>query len=172
MKRIAHCLLASLGCAATAQAEVAVYHDQQFKVPSLVVMNDDGPVYYSDLRFTTNEDGSYTLVRATRRNLALVDSATVTVDETIPAQAELAVSGIMSIPCAALEEPAVLRNGNTFRVILAESALDPDAVCMSLLAITEFDITLPLELSGLAAGEYRVIVNGRSTHFVLHYDAD
>lgn len=171
MKLLARSLLATLACAAaTAQADLAVYRNQQLEVPRLVVMNNTGPVYYSDLRFRANPDGSYTLVRALRHPLAEVDSVEVTVDQTEPAQAEVAISGSLSVACEALEEPVVMRKGNIIRIVLPETLPEPDEVCMSLVAVTPFDITVPLDLSGLKAGTYRVIANGRFTRFRL--DAD
>ena len=64
----------------------------------------------------------------------------------------------------------MIRSGNTFHVVLAETPLDPLALCMSLLAVTEFDVEVPLDLTGLAAGTYEVIVNGVRTSFVLGAD--
>lgn len=155
---------------ASAQAEVPVYRDQQLELPTAVVLTDAGPVYYGDVRFTANQDGSFTLAEAKRRNLARIDNATVAVDQTFPAQAEVSADGILSIACVGLEEPAVVREGNTFYVVLAETPIDPLALCMSLLAVTEFGVDVPLDLTGLEAGTYQVIVNGVTKNFTLNAD--
>ncbi len=154
----------------SAQAEVPVYRDQQLELPSAVVLTDAGAVYYGDVRFTTNADGSFTLVQAKRRKLAEVDAAVVAVDPTFPAQAEVTAGGFLSIACVALEEPAVVRDGNTFYVALAETPIDPLAICMPFVAFTSFNVDVPLDLSGLEAGTYTVIVNGIETSFTLAED--
>ncbi len=152
--------------AASVHAEVPVYRNQQLDVPSAVVMTPNGPVYYGDVRFSANQDGSFTLVDAKRRNLAEVDAATVSVDATV-AQAEVEANGFLSIPCVALEEPAVVREGRTFHVVLAETTMAPDAVCIPVVAFTPFRAEVTLDLRGLEAGEYRVIANGVERKFVL-----
>jgi hypothetical protein len=130
-------------------------------------MTPNGPVYYGDVRFTGNPDGSFTLVDAKRRNLAEVDTATVSVDATV-AQAEVEARGLLSIACVALEEPAVVRDGNTFHVVLAETTMAPDAVCMALVAYTPFRAEVTLDLRGLEPGAYVVNVNGVTKSFVIN----
>ncbi len=166
MNLLTRLLLGALPLAATAQAEVPVYRNQQLELPSAVVMTASGPVYYGDIRFTTNQDGSFTLTDAKRRNLAVVEETHLAVDTTTR-QAEVSANGILSIACVALEEAAVVREGHTFHVVLAETTMEPDAVCMSLVAITEFEIDVPLDLNGLEPGEYTVDVNGVESVFVL-----
>jgi hypothetical protein len=166
MKFVARLSLIACTLAASAQAEVPVYRNQQLDVPSAVVLTGQGPVYYGDVRFTANPDGSFALTEAKRRKLALVDSATVTVDAAT-AQAEVAARGELTIACVALEEPAVVRDGHTFHVVLAETPLDPLALCMPFVAVTRFDVEVPLDLRGLDAGAYVVNVNGVIKNFVL-----
>jgi hypothetical protein len=167
MKMFSRLLFVVLPLAASAHAEIPVYRNQQLDVPSAVVMTAQGPVYYGDIRFTANQDGSFSLIDAKRRNLAQVDSATVTVDRTV-AQAAVEAKGILSIACVALEEAAVVREGRTFHVVLAETTMDPDAVCMALVAVTPFHVEVPLDLRGLEAGEYLVNVNGVTKRFVIN----
>lgn len=159
-------LLAALPLAASTQADVPVYRNQQLDVPSAVVVTERGPVYYGDVRFTANQDGSFTLVEAQRRNLAQIDAATLTVDANA-AQAEVGASGLLSIACVALEEPAVVREGNTFYVVIAETTMEPETVCMSLVAVTPFQAEVTLDLGGLEAGEYEVDVNGVIKSFII-----
>lgn len=157
MKSVATVLLASLAGAATAQAEIPVYHGHELKVPSAVVMTDAGPVYYGDVRFTTNADGSFSLAEAERRKLALVESATLAVaGNTVTVTAK----GELTIACVALEDPAVVRKDATFYVVLAETPIDPLALCMPLVAVTKFTQDVTIDISALEPGEYRVAVNG------------
>jgi hypothetical protein len=75
--------------------------------------------------------------------------------------------GELTIPCAALEEPAVVREGHTFHVVLAETAVDPLAPCMPFVAVTTFNVDVPLDLDGLEAGTYALDVNGVESEFVV-----
>lgn len=147
MKIFSRLLFVVLPLAASVHAEVPVYRNQQLDV-------------------SANADGSFTLFDAKRRNLADVDSATVRVDASV-AQAEVAAKGILSIACVALEEPAVVREGKTFYVVLAETTMAPDAVCMALVAYMPFDAEVSLDLRGLEPGEYVVNVNGVERTFLL-----
>lgn len=162
MKSVATVWLASLVCATAAQAEIPVYHGQQLKVPSAVVMSDAGPVYYGDVRFSANADGSFSLVEAQRRKLAVVESATVAVSGNT---ATVTAKGELTIACVALEEPAVVRKDATFHVVLAETPIDPLALCMPLVAVTKFTQDVTIDVSGLEPGEYRVDVNGVQATF-------
>lgn len=164
MKPVATVLFAALVCAAAAQAEVSVYRGQQLEVPSAVVMSDARPIYYGDVRFTANADGSFTLAEAERRKLALVESATVAVSGDI---ATVTAKGELTIACVALEEPAVVRKDATLYVVLAETPIDPLALCMPLVAVTKFTQDVALDLSALEPGEYRVDVNGVQTTFAI-----
>lgn len=164
MKSAVPVLLASLVGAAAAQAEVSVYHGQQLTVPAAVVMSEAGPVYYGDARFTANADGSFTLAEAERRKLALVESATVAVSGDT---ATVTAKGELTIACVALEDPAVVRKDTTFYVVLAETPIDPLALCMPLVAVTKFTQDVAIDVGELEPGEYRVDVNGVQASFVL-----
>lgn len=166
MKIFSRLLFVLLPLGTTVHAEVPVYRNQQLDIPSAVVMTTNGPVYYGDVRFTANQDGSFRLLDAKRRNLAQVDAATVTVDASV-AQAEVTANGILSIACVALEEPAVVREGKTFHVVLAETTMVPGSVCMALVAVTPFHAEVTLDLRGLDAGEYLVNVNGVTQRFTI-----
>ncbi|MDY6983338.1 MAG: hypothetical protein SV422_09630, partial [Pseudomonadota bacterium] len=135
MKSVATVLLASLVCATAVQAEVSVHRGQQLSVPTAVVMSEAGPVYYGDVRFTANADGSFSLAEAARRTLALVESASVAVSGDT---ATVTAKGELTIACAALEEPAVVRKDATFYVVLAETPVDLTAPCMPFVAVTKF----------------------------------
>jgi hypothetical protein len=170
MKVVSRMMFMCLTLAGAAQAEVPVYQDRQFELPTAVVMTDAGPVYYGDVCFTTNPDGSLKLADAKRRNFAEVKTVAVAVDQNFPAQAIVTANGLLSIACVALEEPAVVREGKTFYVVLAETPIDPLALCMPLIAETKFHIQVPLDLRDLEAGEYKVDVNGVETTFTLAND--
>lgn len=167
MKKFSHLLFAVLPLAAFAHAEIPVYRNQQLDVPSAVVLTAQGPVYYGDVRFSANRDGSFSLVEANRRKPALVEAATITLD-TATAQAEVHVDGELTIACVGLEEPAVVREGKTFHVVLAETPIDPLAICMPFVAVTKFEVDVALDLRGLEAGTYTVNVNGLAKSLVVN----
>jgi hypothetical protein len=164
MKPVATALLASLVCAAPVQAGIAVYDDLELKVPSTVVMSEAGPVFYRNVRFTTNADGSFSLAEAERRKLAIIESATVAVAGDT---ATVTAKGELTIACVALEEPAVVRKDDTFHVVLAETPIDPLALCMPFVAVTKFTQEVAIDTSELAPGEYQVDVNGVKASFTL-----
>jgi hypothetical protein len=168
MKRLAPTLLALTAFAATAQAEVPVYRNQELTLPGALVVNANGANYYGDVRFAANEDGTFTLVDAHRRNLAMVNDVTLVIEESFPVQVSAEVSGDLSVACVDLEEPGVIRDGNTFTVVLAETPLDPLILCAQ--ALAGYEISIPLDVRGLQAGQYIVDVNGVETILVL--DAD
>lgn len=164
MKPVAPVLLASLAFAAATQAEVPVLRGQQLDLPGAVVLTEAGPVYYGDVRFTANADGSFTLEKAEPRKLALVESAAVSVNGNT---ATVTAKGELTIACVALEEPAVARRDATFYVVLAETPIDPLAVCMPFVAVTKFTQDVEIDLSGFEPGEYRVDVNGVIASFTV-----
>lgn len=165
MNKLLFTLLAGLCLATSAMAQVPVYKDNDLTINQVVMVSPNGARYYGDVRLTLNNDGSFSLAEATRRNLAPVESAIIVEAPSLPGKLAVEATGILSIPCVALEAPAVLRDGNTFTVVLAETMQKPDEVCMSLAATTPFGITVALDTSGLPAGQYTVNVNDVQTGF-------
>lgn len=163
MKYLAY-IFTWLAVSGLVQAEIPVYRAQQLDVPGAVVLTDAGPVYYGDVRFTANADGSFTLAQAEPRKLALVESATVSVSG---GKATVAAKGELTIACVALEEPGLARKDDTFYVVLAETPIDPLALCMPLVAVTKFTQAVEIDVRGLAPGVYKVDVNGVKTSFSL-----
>jgi hypothetical protein len=161
--RALHSILAAawllVGCAV--QAETPVYHNGTLWLDQVVTLDAAGAGYYSDVRLTTRADGLLSLQGAVQRPLAQVDEAEVLLlqGDDASLQASVHAAGLLSVPCVALEPPAVTRSGAEFTVLLAETVMADDQVCMSLLAVTPFDVSVPLDLSGLSAGHYRVRVN-------------
>jgi len=168
MNKLAYTLLAGLVLVNSARAEVPVYKDQELRIPGGVVVSASGAEYYGDIRFTTNPDGSFTLAEARARNLAYVNDVVVVIVETNPVQVSVVVSGDLSVPCVNLEQPGVYREGDTFHVVLAETPIDPLALCAQVLV--EYEVEVPLNVLGLDAGTYTVDINGTEVEFTL--DAD
>lgn len=167
MKRSMNLLFGSLLLTPVLHADVPVFRDQVLAIEEAVVFQQEEPVYYGDIRMQANEDGTFTLIRAERRSLALIDSADVLISNGNPLQVTVYVRGTLSVACAALQGPGVSRYGNVFNVVLAETTLPPDAVCMSLLAVTPFEIDIPLNKGELPPGNYVIHVNDKVVEFSL-----
>jgi hypothetical protein len=98
---------------------------------------------------------------------ANVESIEVLVLESFPVQVNVIASGILPDGCTSLIDPTPRREGNTFVVNLATSRVD-DEVCTQ--ATVPFDKVIPLDVDGLAAGDYTVSVNGITDSFTLEMD--
>jgi len=168
MKKFAYTLLAGFTLIGAAQAEVPVYKDQELFIPGGVVVSNSGREYYGDIRLVANTDGSFSLADARQRNLAYVNDIAVDILESNPVQVIVAVEGDLSVPCVNLEQPGVYRDDDTFHIVLAETPIDPLALCAQVLV--SYEVEIELDVSGLDAGEYIVNVNGEETTFTL--DAD
>ncbi|MEZ4512873.1 MAG: NBR1-Ig-like domain-containing protein [Chloroflexota bacterium] len=101
------------------------------------------------------------------RSQATVDSIQVNLLESFPVGVNVVARGELPDGCTQLEEVVQQQSGNTFRVILT-TLRDPAQVCTE--ALVPFEETIPLEVAGLKAGAYSVLVNGISGSFTL--DAD
>jgi hypothetical protein len=96
---------------------------------------------------------------------AVVQSVEVQILESQPLQVNAIVRG--QLPdggCTTISAIDQVREGNTFRISLLTTT-DPLAVCT--LAVTPFEQVIPLEISNLIPGEYRVNVNGIEAAFEL-----
>lgn len=120
--------------------------------------------YYRDLKMAMRFDGSWRVVSVQPQNLATIDSAAIHQDHETGVTLE--VSGYTPNPCTSLQAPAIRRDGSTFLVMLAESAMDPLALCIQVLE--PFELAIPLDTADLEAGDYRVRVN--NTELQFHFE--
>ncbi|MEX2365241.1 MAG: hypothetical protein WD601_01455 [Pseudohongiellaceae bacterium] len=170
-KRLLHTLM--LGPAAVlltqaAQTEPAIYQDDILSIAVGAVISQEGNVYYGDIQLSRSSDGRFTITAASERPLVNIDSVDVQIMESFPVQVSLAIAGSKSVPCVDLEEAAVVRQGNAFTVVMAETVLGPAESCIAV--IDPFEATLSLDVAGLAADTYTVDVNGVETEFTLDLD--
>jgi inhibitor of cysteine peptidase len=84
-----------------------------------------------------------------------------------PLQVHLRVRGYVGDPCTAIDEIQVLRDGYVFEVSITTKR---DAQLDCIQVIEPFDKNIPLEVYGLPAGEYQVVVNGVETKFTFFQD--
>jgi inhibitor of cysteine peptidase len=97
-----------------------------------------------------------------------VEWITVQLLESYPLQARLQVIGLFPNPCYQLVEDkmSIVRDGNEFHITLYQKKTNQnDDPCIQV--IQPFDYSLSLDILGLPAGIYKVIVNGMETSFNL-----
>jgi inhibitor of cysteine peptidase len=99
--------------------------------------------------------------------LATVEEVEVVMLMSFPLQVHLQVQGYLPNPCTEIDEIVTEREGFQFKVIiptLQELGVD----CIQV--IEEFKINVPLEVYGLPAGDYQVLVNGVEAGFTFNQD--
>ena len=163
-------LLAAALFSAVAHADVPVYRDQKLLLNNAAIVSENYSHYYRNVQLSMDGEGKLVVTSAEESNLAIVDSITVQIAESFPVQVSVRVDGILSVPCVALEEPAVSFKNGVFTVVLAEAEQAPDEVCVTIAAVTPFSIVIPLPVSPLAAGNYALVVNGVEAGFNLESD--
>jgi inhibitor of cysteine peptidase len=102
-----------------------------------------------------------------RGQAAIVDDIDVMILESFPVQVNVVVRGNLPDGCTYLDEFDVQRNGNTFEMIIW-TVRDPEAMCT--MALVPFEETVSLDVLGLEAGEYTVVVQDQSATFTLDVD--
>ena len=89
--------------------------------------------------------------------LAVVERVEALLLESFPVQVHLLVQGDLPDGCTTLANWSVSREGNAFSVTLPTTR-PKDAMCTQ--ALVPYEVTIPLDVAGLAAGTYAVTVNG------------
>ena len=158
-------LLAGLVQTAAYAAESALFVDEILTISDAIVMEGDTPRYYRDVQLEIGAHGDFKVIDGVEKQLAYIEEVSVAVLETDPVQVELDIVGYMSNPCVELNT-AVTRKENTFYVAIGETVLQTLVACAQV--VEPFDITLPLDVKGLPAGDYEVLVNDKSVEFTLN----
>lgn len=99
--------------------------------------------------------------------IATVDKVDVLVLESFPVQITVVASGNLPDGCTTLSDVVTGREGNTFTLTLNTSRL-AGAMCTE--ALVPYDKVVSLDVAGLPAGDYTVLVNGVSGTFNLAID--
>ena len=99
--------------------------------------------------------------------IAVVESLEIRILESFPVQVHVVASGNLPDGCTTVDEATQIREGNTFEVTIT-TVRPADAFCTQ--ALVPFEEVIPLEVVGLEAGTYTVIVNGVSDSFTLDVD--
>jgi hypothetical protein len=146
-------------------AQVPVLRDQVLTIPQAAVVTSAGQRYYADIKLRSNADGSFSVTAAEEHALAGVQTVTAQVTAT-PKSAVAKVAGYLPTPCDALEPAAVSYKSGEFTVVIGRhSTLGPDMGCVQMIA--DFQTEVALDINGLPAGDYRVVVNGVAATFKL-----
>ncbi len=167
MKRLMFASLA-LFASQLVVAQPALYKDGMLTIPQGAVLDSSGTAYFESIQLRVLENGNFELVAAEQRSLATVETLDVMIMESLPLQISVSVSGYLPTPCNSLLTPAVSYKDNTFTVTLAYRELGPAETCIAV--IEEYTTSVSLDVEGLSAGTYQVIVNDQETEFTLQVD--
>lgn len=150
-------LFATALTSSLAYGEPPVYRDGVLKIPSVVTLDGDEVKYFGDVILHLTNGQEFRLMEANPRTLATIDTMSVTVMESLPPSVVLELAGVYSDPCVSLEPISVTRDGNEFHVVVAEVPPDPAALCIAM--VVPFEVSVPLDVTGLDSGNYLVYVN-------------
>jgi len=100
-------------------------------------------------------------------NLAQIAEVRIQTSNTFPVKKTLVVKALLPDSCTYLDDPQVIRDGNTFYVDV-KTRREENAACAE--AIRDEEIAIPLEVLGLPAGKYMLVVNGKELSFELEQD--
>lgn len=149
-------------------AQTATFVDDVLTIPQAALIDAAESVYYADVQLADNGDGTLSVIAGEQQNLVNVDAVDVLIMESFPVQVSLAISGNLSVPCVELLPAAVARTDSAFTVVLAETVLGPAESCIAV--IEPFETNVSLDVLGLTAGDYTVLVNGVEAGFTLDTD--
>jgi hypothetical protein len=159
------CLLASGLQSVQVQAEPAFYREGLLELPQGIVIEEGQDQYYSNIRLRTEANGALRIVRAQPRRLITLEALELDRQLAPQPRLELSIAGYKSMPCVELEPVAIRRIDEVFHVLVAEAAPDPLLLCAQVL--TPVELTVELDVAGLADGEYQVRVNNETRAFTL-----
>ena len=98
---------------------------------------------------------------------AVVESIEIMVLESFPVQIHVVAKGYLPDGCTEIDRTEVKRDGNTFTVTI-KTKRPKDMMCTQ--AIVPYEKVVPLDVYGLKAGKYDVIVNTVTDSFELSTD--
>lgn len=156
MKNWLYAVVLGVVQSAVVHAEPALFKDSVLHVEDSIVVLDEQIHYYRNLQFLLKDNGDFRVVQGEALNLAQIDELSIAVYFTNPRQVELTVTGMLSTPCMDAVT-SVKRQGDTFYVAVAENVWQTFDVCTQVL--TPFEVSLNLDVSDLALGDYLVKVN-------------
>ena len=160
-----------LGCAAVltpllqVEAAPVLLTNNILNLGDAIVVEGNQTQYYQQVQLELTKDGSFRVLSGVERSLATITEKSVKISETLPVQVQLKVSGYMDSPCIELNT-AVTREGSTFYIVVGQTPLQTLVACAQM--TESFVLEIPLDVTGLAAGHYVVMVHGESVDFTLN----
>lgn len=100
------------------------------------------------------------------RPLAPINSVVVATGESFPVKKTLVLRGELPNGCTYLNDPQVIRDGNIFYVNLT-TRIEGDTCTQ---ALVPYERNIELDVMGLPAGTYTVVINGKEMTFELEQD--
>lgn len=102
------------------------------------------------------------------RGQATVESIQIQLLESFPVQVNVLARGMLRDSCTLVDSVITQRNEDTFQVVITTLRQPDPAGCDS--APIPFEENIPLDVLGLDAGTYNVVVNGITGSFTLDMD--
>jgi hypothetical protein len=148
----------------------AFIYESQFETVPITARSSrssDGKMILSGILFTLEEESQAEEQPVTEIEAPAGEGEVpVFVDQTT-LQVSVVVQGSFPDSCTSLGDVSQTVEGNTISVTL--TGVQPEGM-MCAQALTPFEETIPLDVSGLPAGEYTVDVNGSTTSLMLPAD--
>jgi len=132
-----------------------------------VVSTDKNMAQYEFVQFKLARDGRWDLINFSESKQAPVESIDIKLLESFPVQAIANIQGFLPNGCYGLGNHYMTREGNQFSLVINMITLQTLSLVACTQAIVPFEITLPLDIYGLDAGQYQLIANGVKSSFEL-----
>jgi hypothetical protein len=127
------------------------------------------PTEIADLPAPTSTAAPATLAPLTEPvfGLANVESVEILILESFPVQIHVVAQGTLPNGCTMIDDITIQQEGSVFDVAVT-TVREPEQVCTE--AEVPFEEVIPLDVLGLEAGTYTVVVNGVEGSFTLDMD--
>ena len=142
----------------------ALFKDAVLTIDESIAVVDGEAHLYRNIRLAITPTGDFQVVDGEVSRLVEVNELAVAVFFTEPAEVELDVKGFKSMPCVDVKA-SVVRKDDVYYVAVSETGPDPLVLCAQVM--TPFELTMPLDVTGLSLGNYRVVVNDQEIDFDL-----
>lgn len=160
MRNLILLVLLGVAISVTANAQTAIYEDGVLSVPEVIVVQDD-EANLKRAALQRNAAGNYEVSDV--EDLIRADVRSISAEAETPAGSPIIVhiEGHKSLECVKLNPVQVLRDGNTFHLLLTEQPVPPWMTCMAVIGDISLDTTI--ETEGLEPGTYTIKAHGLTT---------
>ncbi len=125
--------------------------------------------FASGKKMSNNKESSVLIEKKNKdfqKNLAHIQSLQIKTGKGFPVTKTLLVKGQLEDSCTYLNDPEILRDGNTFYIQL--TTRKENGNCSKEVKMYEYPIQL--DVLGLPAGIYTLVINGKKAQFELKQD--